>query len=124
MKEQKQYYIKNNKLYHEVCNHRIDIYNIVHDWVICRYCSSQRDDKVLVGVSGIEQKDIEPLFEYSNRLVERRDHILWCLSELPMLLSGKDFREDSWSVIHEKITKELEEISKYLNSENISDEQD
>jgi len=124
MKEQKQYYVKNNRLYHRDCKHRIDIYNIVHDWVICEYCSSQRNDKTLVGVSGIERADIKPLFEYSNRLVDRREHIVWCLAELPLTYKKVGKREKDWFPILEEMTKELVEINKYLNSGHISDEAD
>ena len=124
MKEIKHYYIKDNKLYHKECKHRIDIYNIVHDWVICEHCSSLRNDKVLIGVSGLERKDIQPLFEYSNRLRDRKEHIVWCLAELPLFCEKVGQMEDLWYPVVKEMTDELLEINKYLNSEHISEEKD
>jgi len=35
------------------------------------------------------------------------DRIKWALRELPKLTEGKDFREDNWSVIVEKLKTKL-----------------
>jgi hypothetical protein len=38
-----------------------------------------------------------------------KEHILWILQEAPKLIEGKDFREDNWSVIREKLIEKLQE---------------
>jgi len=57
--------------------------------------------------------DYEVLENFFEQEIDRAredtevDRIKWALRELPKLTEGKDFREDNWSVIVEKLKTKL-----------------
>ena len=75
------------------------------------YCSEENENKVLDADLCIAMvKEVMP--EVQQEIDRARedtevDRIKWALRELPKLTEGKDFREDNWSVIVEKLKTKL-----------------
>ena len=67
------------------------------------------------GVRVLYEEDfpLDELTEFIQQEIDRAredtevDRIKWALRELPKLTEGKDFREDNWSVIVEKLKTKL-----------------
>ena len=65
------------------------------------------DNDILTnGYIELKVKEIEQEIDRAREDTEV-DRIKWALRELPKLTEGKDFREDNWSVIVEKLKTKL-----------------
>ena len=59
-------------------------------------------DEIQKEITNLVQQEIDRAREDTEV-----DRIKWALRELPKLTEGKDFREDNWSVIVEKLKTKL-----------------